>query len=174
MTVEDQGFGGENTDRDAGGAVHKGEGVSNSDLDDAAMLQCDNRSATATSTTCTPESDSGATLDEERWLHPPLPGESIVSPCGERSRSPSGSDRAYGSGRDWVFDVFAEDDSGTKGVGSPSSKRARSSSRRSEAAEKPPSQGSAFRCLGAHVTTDDHGRPGIRGPSGHRRVVIGV
>jgi hypothetical protein len=140
MTVDNLGEGVENTDRDAGGAAQEGEGVSNSNLDDAAMLRCDNRSAPATSTTCSPESDSGATLDEERWLHPSVPGDSIASPCGKRSRSSSGSDQAYGRGSDWVFDVSAKDDRGTKGDGSPSSKRARSSPRPSEAAEKPPPQ----------------------------------
>ena len=47
---------GENTDRDAGDAAHEGEGVANSDLDDAAMLQCDNRSAPATLQPALPKS----------------------------------------------------------------------------------------------------------------------
>jgi hypothetical protein len=129
-TVNDPGVGGENTDGDADAAAHTVEGVANSDLDDTAIPQDDDRSAIAISTSFSPEipeSDSEATLEEERQLHPSVQGDSIVSLPGKRSRSLSRSDRANGRGSDWVFDVFAEDDSGTQGDGSPPSKRARSS-----------------------------------------------
>lgn len=138
MTVDNPDLRGGNTDGDAGGAAHTGEIVANSDLDDAAMLQCENRSTIATSTSFSleiPESDSGATLNEESQLHSPLREDPIANPCGKRSRSLSGSDRADGRGNDWVFNVFAEDDSETEGHESPSSKRARPSSRPLEAAE---------------------------------------
>ncbi|KAL9117137.1 MAG: hypothetical protein Q9187_006330 [Circinaria calcarea] len=141
MTVNDPGVRGENIDGDADVAAHTGEGVANSDPDDAAMPQSDDRSATATSTLFSleiPESDSGATLEEERQLHPSVQGDSIVSLPGKRSRSLSGAYRAGSRGSDWVFDVFAEDDSGTEGDGLPSSKRARSSARPSEVTENQP------------------------------------
>ena len=86
MTVDNPGVGGKNTDRDAGGAAHTGEVVASSDLDDAAMLPRDNRSAIATSTSFSPEipeSDSGATMDEERQLHPSVQADSIASPSGK-------------------------------------------------------------------------------------------
>jgi hypothetical protein len=116
MTVNDPEVGGENTDGDAGGAAHTGGVVANSDLDDAAML-----------------------LGDEWQLRPSVQGDSIANPPGKRSRSLGGSGRADGRNNDWVFDVFAEGDSGTEGDGSPSSKRARSSSRPTEAVQnKPP------------------------------------
>jgi hypothetical protein len=67
-----------------------------------------------------------------------MQGDPIPSPSGKQSRSPSGSDRTDGHGSHWVFDVFTEDDGGTEGDGWPSSKRARSSSRPSDAAENAP------------------------------------
>jgi hypothetical protein len=102
-------------DRDAGGAVYMGEVVAKSDLNGAAMLQYDDRSTIATFTSFSPEipeSDSGATLDEERQLYPSLQGDSTASPSGKRSHSLSGLGRTDGRDSDWVFDVFAEDDSG--------------------------------------------------------------
>jgi hypothetical protein len=96
MTANNLGVGGENTDMDAGGAVHTDEVIANSDLDDTAMLQCNKRSAIVTSLSFSskiPESDSGAILDEERQLHPSVQGDPISSPFGKRSRSRSGSDR---------------------------------------------------------------------------------
>jgi hypothetical protein len=118
-----------------------GKVVANSDLDDAAMPQGDDCSAIVTFNSFSseiPESDSGATLDEEGQLHPSVQGDFIASPSCKRSRSLNGSDRADGRGSDWVFDVFAEDDGGTEGDGSSASKRARSSPRPSEFAENGP------------------------------------
>ncbi len=141
MTVNDPGVGDENTDGNADIAAHTGEGVANSDPDDAAMPQSGDRSGIATPTFFSPEipeSDSGATLEDERQLHPSVQGDSIVSLPGKRSRSLSGSDRADGRGSDWDFNVFAEDDSGTEGDSSPSSKRARSFPRPSEVTENQP------------------------------------
>jgi hypothetical protein len=148
MTVNNPGVGGENTDGNADVAAHTGEGVANSDPDDAAMPQSDDCSVIATSTFFSPEipeSDSGATLEEERQLHPSVQGDSIVSLPGKRSRSLSGSNRADSRGSDWVFDVFAEDDSGGEGDGLPSSKRARSSPRPSEVTENQPRPAAAVK-----------------------------
>jgi hypothetical protein len=64
MTVDDPGVGGENKDGDAGGAAYTGKGVADSDPDDIAMPQGDDRSAIATSGPFSleiPESDSAAT-----------------------------------------------------------------------------------------------------------------
>jgi hypothetical protein len=77
--------------------------VANTDLDDAAMLQCNNHSAIATSTSFSPgipESDNGTILDGERQLHSSLQRDSIASPSGKRSRSLSASERAKGRGSD--------------------------------------------------------------------------
>jgi hypothetical protein len=138
MTVDNVGWRDEDTEKDAGDAAHMNEAVTNSDLDDAAMLQCDNRSAIITPPSLSPEipeSNSGATLEEERQLRSSRQGDSTSNPSGKRSRSLSGSDRIDGRSSDWVFDVFAEDDSGTEGDSWLLSKRARSSSRPSEAAK---------------------------------------
>jgi hypothetical protein len=126
MILDNPGLGCENTDRDAGGA-YMDKVVANTDLDDAAMLQCNNHSAIATSTSFSPgipESDNRTILDGERQLHSSLQRDSIASPSGKRSRSLSVLERAKGRGSDWVFDVFAEDDSATEGDGLPSLKRA--------------------------------------------------
>jgi hypothetical protein len=70
MTVNDPRVEGENTDGD--------EGVVNSNPDDAAMLQGDDRLAIAISASFSPEipeipeSDSAATLDEEKQLKPSM------------------------------------------------------------------------------------------------------
>jgi hypothetical protein len=144
MTVNDPEVGRENTDGDAGGAAQTGEVVANSDPDDGVMSQDDDRSAIARSTSFSPEipeSDSGATLDEERQLHPSAQGDYIASPPSKRIRSPSGSGRADGRGSDWVFDVFAEDEGGIKSDGSLALKRARYSSRPIEATENGPPRG---------------------------------
>jgi hypothetical protein len=143
MTVNDPGVGCENTDGDASDAAQMGEVVANSELDDTSMSRDDDRSAivTFTSSPKIPGSDSGPTLEGERQLYPLVQGDSIASPSGKRSRSLSGSDRADGRGGDWVFDVFAEDNGGTEGDGSPSSKRSRSSSPPSNAAENGPPRG---------------------------------
>ena len=131
MTVNNPGVERENTDRDASGAAQTGEVVANSYLDDRAVSQEDDRSAIATLTSSSPvipKTDGGAMLEEERQLHQSTQGDSITKPSSKRSRSPSRPDRADGCISDWVFDVLAEDDGETKGDGSPSSKRARSSS----------------------------------------------
>ena len=123
------------------GSARVDEIVATSDLDDAATLQSDNHSAIARSTSFSPEipkSDNRITLGGERQLHSSLPGDSIPSPSDKRSRSMSGSERVDGRANGWVYDVFAENDSGTKGDGSPSSKRAQSSSCPLEAADQPP------------------------------------
>ena len=138
ITVDNPELGCESMDANAGGA-HVGEVAATPDLDDVAMLQCDNHSTTATSTSSFPkisESDNRVILDGERQLHLPLQGDSIASPSGKRGRSLSGSGQAGGRGSDWVFDVFAEDDSGTEGDGSPPSKRVRYSSWLLEVTEK--------------------------------------
>jgi hypothetical protein len=51
-----------------------------------------------------------------------MQGDPIPGPSGKRSRSLSGSGRANDRDSDWVFNVFAEDDGGTEGDGSPSLK----------------------------------------------------
>jgi hypothetical protein len=135
MTVNDPGVGSEDTDGNAVSAAQIDEIVTNSDLDDAAIPQSDDRSAIVTFDSFSseiPESDSRATLDEEGQFHPSIQGDFIASPSCKRSRSLSGSDQADGRGSDWAFDVFAEDD------GSSASKRARSSPRPSEFAENGP------------------------------------
>ena len=137
----------ENTDGDTGDATQIGEFVADFDLD-AVTSQGDDRSAIVTSISFPPEipeSDSGATLDEEKQLHPSVQGSSIASYPGKRSYSPSGSGRADGRGGDWIFDVFAEDDGVIEGNGSPASKRARTSSRPSEAAENRPPPAAAVK-----------------------------
>jgi hypothetical protein len=120
MILDDPGLGCENRDMDASGA-HGEEVVATSDLDHAAMSQRDNRSTViATSASLSPEipeRDNGTTLDGEGRLRLSLPEDSIVSPSDKRSRSPNGLDRADCRGSDWIFDVFAEDDSETEGVG---------------------------------------------------------
>jgi hypothetical protein len=77
MTVNDSGIEGENTDGHAGcvaaAAARMGVGMANSDLEDAAILQGDDRSEIARSISFSleiPESSSAATLDEERQLDP--------------------------------------------------------------------------------------------------------
>jgi hypothetical protein len=103
MTVNNPGVRGENTDGNADSAAHIGEIMANSDLDNAAILQYNNRSAIATSTSFSPEipeSDSGVTLDEKRQLRPSVQGDPIASPSGKRSCSMSGSGRADGRGSD--------------------------------------------------------------------------
>ena len=150
MTVNDPRVGDENTDGDADVAVHTGEGVNNSDPDDAAIPRSNDRSAIATSTFFSLEilkSDNGATLEEERQLHSSVQGDSIVSLPGKRSRSLSGSNRADNRGSDWVFDVFVEDDSGGEGDDSPSSKRARSSPPPSEVTENQPRPAAAVKSV---------------------------
>jgi hypothetical protein len=75
MTVDDLGVGGENTDGDAGGAAHTGEGVADSNPDDGVMPQGDDRLAIAISTSFSPEipeSDSATILDKERQLNPSM------------------------------------------------------------------------------------------------------
>jgi hypothetical protein len=75
MTMNTLRVGGENINRDTNIITHTGEGVANSDPDDAAIPQGDDRSAIAISTSfffAIPESDSGATLEEERQLHPSI------------------------------------------------------------------------------------------------------
>jgi hypothetical protein len=119
MTVNDPGVEGMNTDGDVSGATHTGEGVADSDSDDAAMPQDDNCSAIATSAAFSleiPESDCATTLDEERQFSPSMQADPTPSPSGKGSRSLSGSGRADGRGSDWVFDVFAEGDGGTEGT----------------------------------------------------------
>ena len=160
VTVDNPCVGGENTDGDAGAAAHVGEVVANPDLGDATMLQCDNRLAIATSLFTSPEipeSDSKATLDEERQLHPSVQGDSIASPSGKRSRSRSRSDRINGRGSHWVFDVFAEDDGGTAEDGPPVSKRARSSPRPLEATETRPPPAAAVVVKGVQMPSSAHG-----------------
>jgi hypothetical protein len=156
----DPGLGSENTDGDAGGAAQMGEVVANSELDDASISQDDDRSAIAISASFSPEipeSDSGAMLDEEGQLHPPVQGDSIASSYGKRSRGLSGSDRPDGRGSDWVFDVFAEDDGGTEGDGSPASKRARSSPHPSEVTENKPSPAALVAGKDAQMPSSAHG-----------------
>jgi hypothetical protein len=73
MTMNDPGVADENTDEDADIAAHTGEGVANSDPDNAAMPQSGDRSGITTPTFFSPEipeSDGGATLEGERQLHP--------------------------------------------------------------------------------------------------------
>jgi hypothetical protein len=75
MTVNDPEVEGENTDRHAGGAAHTSEGVTNSDRNDAAILQGDDRLVITTPASFypeIPESDSAATLDEERQPNPSM------------------------------------------------------------------------------------------------------
>jgi hypothetical protein len=77
--------------------------VVNLDLDDAAILQRDNRSAIAISPSFSseiPESDSRVILDEERQLYPSGPEDSTSSPSGKRSRSLNGSDQTDGRSTD--------------------------------------------------------------------------
>ena len=141
MTVKNAEVRGKNTDKDAAGAAHMNKAVVNLNLDDAVMLQPDNRSAITTSPTFSPEipeSDSEVTLDEERHLHPSGPGAFTPSPSSKRNRSLGGSDHTDDRGSDWVFDVFAEDDGRPEGDSWPPSKRARFSSRSSKAAENAP------------------------------------
>jgi hypothetical protein len=140
MPVDNPEMEGEYTDGDASDAAQTGESVVDSNLD-AIISQEDDRSAIITPTSFFPEipkSDSGVTLDEERQLHPFVQGDPIASPFSKRSHSLSGSGQADGCGSDWVFNVYAEDDGGTKGNSSSASKRARTSSRPSEAAENRP------------------------------------
>ena len=54
-TVDNPGIGDQNTDRDAGDAAYVGEVVTDSDLDDAAILQCENRLAIAISASSLPQ-----------------------------------------------------------------------------------------------------------------------
>jgi hypothetical protein len=160
MPVDNPGVESENT---AGDAAQTCEFVAGSDLD-VAMSQGDDSSAIVMPTSFSPEipeSDNGATLDEEKQLHPSVQGDSIASPPSKRSRSPSGSDRADGRGSDWVFDVFAEDDGGTEGNGSPASKRARTSCRLSEAAENRPPPAAAVK--GVQMSDTAHADRSPRG-----------
>jgi hypothetical protein len=71
MTVNDPGVESDNTEGDAGGFAQTGKVVANTDLDDAAMSQADDRPAIVAFTSSPEflESDSGATLDEKRQLH---------------------------------------------------------------------------------------------------------
>lgn len=57
-----------------------------------------------------------------------MQGDSIFSPSGRASRSLNRADLIDRRGRDLIFDVFAEDDSGAESDGLPPSKRTRSSS----------------------------------------------
>jgi hypothetical protein len=101
MTVNDLVVEGENIDGHAGGATHIDEGVANSDPDDAAMSQDDDRLAMTTPASFCPEipeSYSAATLDEERQPNPSMQGDSTPSPSGRRSRSLSVSVQADGCG----------------------------------------------------------------------------
>jgi hypothetical protein len=75
MTINDPGLGDKNTDKDANIAAHIGEGVANSDLDNAAIPQSGDRLGITTPTFFSPEipeSDGGATLEDERQLHPSI------------------------------------------------------------------------------------------------------
>jgi hypothetical protein len=143
-------------------ASHVNKVVANSDLDDAAMIKCDNHSAIVTSTPFSPEipkSDDGAILNGERQYHLSLQGDSIASPSGKRSRSLSGSDQADGRGSDWVFDVFVQDDNGTEGDYSLSSKRVQSSSCPLEATENRTSPAVAMKDVQMSGSVDDDRPP---------------
>jgi hypothetical protein len=90
--------------------------------------------------------------------------DSIVIPSGKQSRSISGSDRANGCGSDWVSDVFAENNSGTEGDGSRSSKRFRSSSRPLGAAKNRPLVAAAVK--GVQVSSNAQGDQASRDGQG--------
>jgi hypothetical protein len=116
MTVNDPGMEGKNTDGHAGGggaaaAARTGVGIADSDPEDAAMSQDDDRFEIARSVSFSPEipkSSSAATLSRQ--------GDSILSPCGSRGHGLNGSGRADGrNSGDWVFNVFIENKSGTEG-----------------------------------------------------------
>jgi hypothetical protein len=160
MTINNFGLRGENTDGDTDDVAYTGEVVVNSDPDDITILQDDGRSAIAISTSFSPEipeSDGATTWDDERQLSPSVQGDLIFSPSGKRSRSLSGSGRADGRGSDWVFDVFAEDDGGTEGDGSPFSKRARSSPPPLKVAANRPSPAAAALVKGVEMPGSAHG-----------------
>jgi hypothetical protein len=160
MTINDPGVEGENTDGHVGGAAHTGEGVANSDPDDAAMSQSDDRLGMTTPASFSPEipeSDSATTLDEKRRPNPSMQRDSTPIPCGRRSRSLSVSVQAGGCSSEWVFNVFAEDDSGAEGDGLPPSKRVRRSLPPSKAANSKSSPAAAVVVEGVQLPGSAHG-----------------
>jgi hypothetical protein len=137
-----------------------GEVITNSELDDVSMSPDEDHSAIITFTSSSPkipESNSGATLVEERQLHPSVQGDSIVSISSKQSRSLNGSDGANSRSSDWVFDIFAEDDSGTEGNGLSPSKRAQSSPPPAETTENRSSPTAAVAVEGVQVPCSTHG-----------------
>jgi hypothetical protein len=166
MIVDNPGVENKNTDRDTGGAAHTGEVVANSDPDDVPISQGDDHLAITTSTSFSPEitkSDSATTLDDKRQLNPSIQGDPIPSPSNKRSRSLSGSGQVDDHGSDWVFDVFTEDDSGTKGDGSPPLKRARSFPPPFKAAKNRPLPAASVAVKGVQVPGSAHGDRPPRG-----------
>jgi hypothetical protein len=170
ITVDDPEVEGENTDRNAGNIAYTDKSIADSDPDDIAILQGDNRLAIAISTSFSPEipeSNSATTLDEKRHLNPSVQGDPIPGLSVKRSRSLSGSGRADGRGNDWVFDAFCEDvgedAGGTEGDGSPPSKRARSSPPPFKVAENRPSPAAAVVVKGVEMDGSAHGDRPPRG-----------
>jgi hypothetical protein len=157
MTVNDLGVESENTDRHASGAVLAGEGVANSDPDDAATSQGDDHlwvTGPASFSPEIPESDYATTLDEERQPIPFMQGDSIPSPSSKRSRSISGSVQSDGCSSELIVDGFAKDDGGVEGDGLPPSKRVRPSLPLMKAADNRSSPATA---LAVEDLRDDQG-----------------
>lgn len=105
---------GKNINGDVNDAAYTGEIVANSDLDDAAMSQGDDRSAIATFTSLSPkipESNSEATLKEKTQLHLSVQEDPIANPSGKQSCSLSKSGWTDGLDSNWAFNIFAEGDS---------------------------------------------------------------
>ena len=84
MTVNGPRVKGENTDRDISVTAQTDKG--------------NNHLAITTFISPSSESNSRATLDKERQLHPSAQGDLSASPLGKQSRSPSRSDQADGCG----------------------------------------------------------------------------
>jgi hypothetical protein len=85
-----------------------------------------------------------------------MQGDPTPSLSSKRECSLSGSGRPDGCGSDWVYDIFAEDDGGTKGDGSPPLKRARSSPPPLKAAANRPSPAAAVTVEGVQVPGSAH------------------
>lgn len=180
IILDSLGLGCGNMNIDADGA-HANKVATTVDLDDAATLHCESYSAITTSTSFSseiPKSDNGIALDGESRLHSSLQENSITSPSRKRSRSIGGSYQTDGSGKDWIFDVFAEHDSETEGDGSQFSKRLGAASHLLKAAENRTPVAVAVKDVqmsdNAHGDRQSLARRRISDAPDRRRVGIGV
>lgn len=98
------------------GGVYGADVVATIGLDTAATVQRDHHSAIASLTSLSPEipeSDDGITPDEKDRRHLSLPGDTMTHSFDKLCCNVGGSNRDDRES-DWIFNVFAEDDSGTE------------------------------------------------------------